>query len=526
MSDSPVDTATEPTATPPEPVPEAPGDGPHYLSHKQIMVVMGGLMAGMLLAALDQSIVGTALPTIVSQLGGIDKLSWVVTAYLLTSTAATPLWGKISDLYGRRIIFQSAIVIFLIGSALAGLSQNMGELIGFRAVQGIGGGGLMSLAFAIIGDVIPPRERGRYQGLMGAVFGLSSVAGPLLGGWFTDSIGWRWIFYINLPIGLGALVVCSFALKLPVDRREHSIDYLGSAAIVTGVTSLLLYLNWAGTSYGWASWQGLLLLGAAILLTAGFIVIERRAAEPILPLRLFRNPIFSVGNGFGFFAGFAMFGGIIYLPVYLQAVQGMSATKSGLGMLPAVAGIMATAITSGRLMARTGKYKIFPIVGAAVIIGSLVLLSTLSNTTAYWQVALYAFAFGAGLGLTMQTMVTAIQNSVDFRDMGVATASATFFRQIGASIGTAIFGTVLTSRLAHYMKQEFAGGAAGSGGGAKLDANNVQAIQHLPAVVKEHVTAAFAHSIGDLFLTGVPFIAVALVFALVLKEKPLAASAD
>ncbi|MFC1442728.1 MDR family MFS transporter [Streptacidiphilus sp. N1-10] len=522
MSDSPVDTATEPTGTPPEPSPEAPADGPNYLSHKQIMVVMGGLMAGMLLAALDQSIVGTALPTIVSQLGGIDKLSWVVTAYLLTSTAATPLWGKISDLYGRRIIFQSAIVIFLIGSALAGLSQNMGELIGFRAIQGIGGGGLMSLAFAIIGDVIPPRERGRYQGLMGAVFGLSSVAGPLLGGWFTDSIGWRWIFYINLPIGLGALVVCSFALKLPVNRREHSIDYLGSAAIVTGVTSLLLYLNWAGTSYGWASWQGLLLLGASILLTAGFILIERRAAEPILPMRLFRNPIFSVGNGFGFFAGFAMFGGIIYLPVYLQAVQGMSATKSGLGMLPAVAGIMATAITSGRLMAKTGKYKIYPIVGAVVIIGSLLLLSTLSNSTAYWQVALYAFAFGAGLGLTMQTMVTAIQNSVDFRDMGVATASATFFRQIGASIGTAIFGTVLTSRLAHYMKQEFAGSGGAGGGGAKLDANNVQAIQHLPAAVKGHVTNAFAHSIGDLFLTGVPFIAIALVFALLLKEKPLA----
>ena len=521
MSENPVDTATDPTPSP-DADPAAAPDGPSYLSHKQIMVVMGGLMAGMLLAALDQSIVGTALPTIVSQLGGIDKLSWVVTAYLLTSTAATPLWGKISDLYGRRIIFQTAIVVFLVGSALAGLSQNMGELIGFRALQGIGGGGLMSLAFAIIGDVIPPRERGRYMGLMGAVFGLASVAGPLLGGWFTDSIGWRWIFYINLPIGIGAFIVCSFALRLPVNRREHSIDFLGAAAIVAAVTSLLLYLNWAGTSYGWASWQGLALLLGSVLLVVAFVAIELRAAEPILPMRLFRNQIFSVGNGFGFFAGFAMFGGIIYLPLYLQAVKGMSAMESGLGMLPAIAGIMATSIVSGRIMAKTGKYKIYPIAGAVLIIISLVLLSGLTNTTPYWQVAVYAFVFGSGLGMTMQTVVTAVQNSVHFSDMGVATASATFFRQIGASIGTAIFGTVLTTRMAHYMQQQFAGVPGGLKSAGTLDVNNIQAIHALPEPVKVHVTAAFAEAIGDLFLAGIPFIGIALVFALVLKEKKLA----
>ncbi|MFD0331128.1 MFS transporter [Streptacidiphilus monticola] len=349
--------------------------------------------------------------------------------------------------------------------------------------------------------------------MMGAVFGLSSVAGPLLGGWFTDSIGWRWVFYINLPVGIAALVVCSFALKLPVNRREHSIDYAGATAIVLGVTSLLLYLNWAGTSYGWGSWQGLALLLGSIAVTVVFVLIELRAKEPILPMRLFRNPVFRMGNGFGFFAGFAMFGGIIYLPVYLQAVQGMSATKSGLGMLPAVAGIMFTAIGSGRIMAKTGKYKIYPIVGALVIIGSLLLLSRITNHTPYWQVAIFAFIFGAGLGLTMQTLVTAIQSAVDFRDMGVATASATFFRQIGASIGTAIFGTVLTSRLKHYM------GPAPAG--QKMDTNNVQAIQHLQEPIKSHVTAAFAHAIGDLFLVGVPFIVIALGFALVLKEVPL-----
>ncbi|HEV2870905.1 MAG TPA: MDR family MFS transporter, partial [Actinomycetota bacterium] len=335
--------------------------GPSYLSHRQILIVLAGVMAGMLLFALDQGIVGTALPRIVSELGGLDKLSWVVTAYLLTSTATTPLWGKISDLYGRRLIFQVAIVIFLLGSALSGLSQDMGQLIAFRALQGIGGGGLFAIALSIIGDVIPPRERGRYQGYFGAVFGVSSVAGPLLGGWLTDGPGWRWIFYINLPVGLAALFVTSAVLKMPVVRRQHKIDYLGAAAIVGAVTCLLLYLDWRGVGYGWTEAGAMALLGAAVLLTAAVIWIERRAVEPIIPMRLFRNQLFSVGNAFAFLVGIVMFGTIIFLPVYFQTVMGLSPTQSGLALLPAIVGIFSTSITSGQLITRTGRYKIYPV---------------------------------------------------------------------------------------------------------------------------------------------------------------------
>lgn len=492
-----------------------------YLSHRQILTVMFGIMSGMFLAALDQSIVGVALPRITSDLGGLEHLAWVVTAYLLASTSTTPLWGKISDLYGRKKIFQLAIVIFLIGSMLCGLSQNMPQLIAFRALQGIGGGGLMSIALAIIGDVIPPRERGRYQGYFGAVFGVSSVAGPLIGGWLTDAISWRWIFYVNLPIGILALVLTTIALQMPLPRRQHSIDYLGAGLVVAAVSSLLLYLNWAGEHYGWGDIRALWLLAASIILTVLFIFVENRAEEPILPMRLFKGSIFSVGNAFGFLSGLAMFGGIIFLPIYFQGVMGMSPTKSGLAMVPMVVGILSMSITSGLLVTKTGKYKIFPIIGSALIIVALYLLSTLKVDTPYWQIAFYAFFFGLGLGFTMQTVMVAVQNAVPFRDMGVATSSLTFTRSLGGAIGTAIFGAILNSRLATHLadlavKEGF--------DMATLPAEatgNIQAMQHLPEPAKSLVLGAYTDAITDLFLYAIPFVVVALLISFLLKEIPL-----
>jgi EmrB/QacA subfamily drug resistance transporter len=496
-------------------------DEHHYLTHQQIVVVLFGLMAGVLLAALDQSIVGTALPTIVSDLGGLDKLAWVVTAYLLTATASTPLWGKISDLYGRRHIFQAAILVFLAGSVLCGLSQNLPQLIAFRAIQGIGGGGLMSLAFSIIGDIIPPRERGRYQGYFGAVFGVASVAGPLLGGWFTDGPGWRWIFYVNLPVGIAALVITSMSLKLPTVRREHTLDYLGAGLIVASVSSLLLYLDWAGKEYGWFAAGPLALLIAAVAMTVLFVMVEQRAAEPIIPLRLFRNEVFAVGNLYGFLAGVAMFGAIIFLPFYLQAVMGMSPTQSGLAMLPAVFGILTTSIISGRLITRTGRYKIFPILGAAILIIALLMLSRLQVGTPYWQLALFELAFGAGLGMTMQTIVTAVQNAVEYRDLGTATSTTTFFRQMGGTIGAAVFGAILTNRLAVHLIEQVGPAAVAAQGNGAVNINNLQAIRALPGPAKTSVLTAFTHALNDVFLVGVPVVALAFVVALFLKELPL-----
>ena len=508
---------TEPTIDKPA---QVGGVVPTIFTHRQIMVILSGLMTGMLLAALDQTIVSTALPTIVGDLGGLQHLSWVVTAYLLASTASTPLYGKISDLYGRKPVFRFAIVVFLIGSALAGLSTQMWELIGARAIQGLGAGGLMALAFAIIGDVIPPRERGRYQGYFGAVFAVSSVAGPLLGGFFVEHLSWHWIFFINIPLGIVALVVTDRALHgLRHVRREHSIDYLGAGLLVAGVSTLLLGLVNGGDA-GWASAQTIGLLGGGLLLSAAFLLWEARAAEPILPLRLFRNRIFSVSSGIGFAIGFAMFGAIVFLPVYLQIVRGVSPTQSGLELLPLMAGLFTASVISGRRITTTGRYKRFPIAGTAITAVGLALLSTLGSDTPYWRTALFMLTLGVGIGLVMQVIVLAMQNSVDPRDMGVATSSATFFRSLGGTFGTALFGTILTNRLASELAQRLPAAALHGVNTSQLT-GSPQVIAALPAAVREPVISSFVAALSTVFESAVPVVLLAFALTWFLQEIKL-----
>jgi len=513
---------------------------PAGLTHRQILVVLSGLMTGMLLAALDQTIVSTALKQIVEDLDGLDHYTWVVTAYLLTSTATTPLYGKISDLYGRRPVFQFAIITFLVGSLLAAFSTNMNELIATRAIQGLGGGGLMALTFTIIGDIIPPRERGRYQGYFGAVWGLSSVAGPLLGGYFSDSgtilgiTGWRWIFLINLPFGIVALVVTSLVLHIPKVRREHKIDYLGAITMIAAVSSLLLAIAYSVPAYGWGDTLTIAYFAVGILLTLVFLQIERKASEPILPLNLFKNDIFSVTSGIGFIIGAGMFGALVMLPLYLQVVQGNSATESGLKLIPFMLGILIMSITTGKLISKSGKYKKFPLIGSLVMTLGLLMMTTLSISTPFWQLAIYAMLIGMGLGLTMPTMVVAVQNAVDFKDMGVATGANTFFRSLGAAFGSAIFGTILTKRLAVHLDQGMSQLAATNPTAAKSFnpallgelQNSTSVLKNLPVQVKETVLQSFVYSFHDVFWTAAPVTALGFIFALLLREIPLRSNED
>ncbi|KAB1148740.1 MFS transporter [Streptomyces luteolifulvus] len=510
------------------------GDAPAVTGHQpeardphvpgNVLVSIGALLLGMLLAALDQTIVSTALPTIVSDLGGLAHLSWVVTAYLLASTAATPLWGKLGDQYGRKRLFQTAIVIFLVGSALCGMAQNMPQLIAFRALQGLGGGGLMVLSMAIVGDLVPPRERGRYQGLFGAVFGATSVLGPLLGGLFTEHLSWRWVFYINLPVGIVALAVIATVLRIPHRAAQHVIDYLGTFLIASVATCLVLVASLGGTTWDWDSPQiiGLAVLGVALAVV--FVSVERRAAEPVLPLKLFWIRTFTLSAVISFIVGFAMFGAMTYLPTFLQVVQDVSPTMSGVHMLPMVIGMLLASTASGQIVSRTGRWKVFPIAGTGVTTLGLLLLHKLDEHSSTAEMSGSFFVFGLGLGLVMQVLVLIVQNAVSYEDLGVATSGATFFRSIGASFGVAVFGAVFAGRLGDKLTDAFRGARLPPGISADTLEADPRGIAELPPGLRPAALHAYASAITDVFLYAAPVALLGFVLAWFFKEDRLRGS--
>jgi EmrB/QacA subfamily drug resistance transporter len=481
----------------------------------RLRLIFLALMLVLLLASLDQTIVSTALPTIVGDLGGISHLSWVVTAYLLSATIAGPLYGKLGDLYGRKLVLQVAIVLFLVGSALCGLSQNMAELIGFRTLQGLGAGGLIVVTFAVIGDVIQPRERGKYQGYFGAVFGFSTVVGPLLGGFFVDNLSWRWIFYVNLPVGAVALAVIGLAFHARVDRQRHAMDYLGAALLAGTLASIVLFTSLGGTTWAWGSPQIVLLVSLSVVLLPLFLLVESRAAEPILPLSLFRNRTFSVTSAVGFIVGFSLFGAITYLPLYLQVTKGSSPTRSGLQLTPLMAGVLVTSILSGQLISRLGRYRAFPIAGTAIVAVSMFLLSRIEADTSTWVAALDAAVLGLGLGMVMQVLVLAVQNSVDHSVLGVATSGSTMFRQIGGSIGVALFGTIFASRLHAELAQRLPSGVH------IPNVINPAGIRRLPPPAHRAFADAVAASLHPVFLVAGVVSLVAFALTWLLREVPL-----
>jgi EmrB/QacA subfamily drug resistance transporter len=481
----------------------------------RLRLIFLALMLVLLLASLDQTIVSTALPTIVGDLGGISHLSWVVTAYLLSATIAGPLYGKFGDLYGRKLVLQIAIVLFLLGSALCGLSQNMAELIGFRTLQGLGAGGLIVVTFAVVGDLIPPRERGKYQGYFGAVFGFSTVVGPLLGGFFVDNLSWRWIFYVNLPVGAVALAVIAFAFHAPADRRRHAMDYLGALTLAGTLASIVLFTSLGGTTWAWDSPQIIGLIVLSVVLLPLFVFIEGRAAEPILPLSLFRNHTFAVTSAVGFVVGFALFGAITYLPLYLQVTKGASPTRSGLQLTPLMAGVLITSIFSGQAISRLGRYRVFPIVGTAVMALSMFLLSQVEAGTSTWVAALYAAILGLGLGMVMQVLILAVQNSVDHSVLGVATSGSTMFRQIGGSIGVALFGTIFANRLHTEL-------AARLPDGVRIPkVINPAGIRHLPPAAHAAFADAVAAALHPVFIVAGTVSLIGFALTWLLHDVPL-----
>lgn len=491
---------------------------PSPLAHRQVLVAFSGLLLVLLLAALDSTIVSTALPTIVGELGGLEHLAWVVTGYLLAQTIVTPIYGKFGDLYGRKLVLQSAIVLFLVGSALCGMSRSMTQLILFRFVQGLGGGGLNVTTQAVVGDIVSPRERGRYQGIFGAVFGLASIAGPLLGGYFTTHLSWRWIFYVNLPLGIVALVVLAATLPAQSQRRSHAIDYAGAGLLAVALSGMTLVADVGGTAFPWSSGLVLGLIAVTTVGLVGFVLVERRAREPVLPPHLFGQRTFSVTSLIGLIVGFALFGSVTYLPVYLQLVKGVGPTQSGLEMLPMMGGMLVTSIVSGQLISRTGRYKLFPVVGTAVMSLGLFLLSRLTVASSTWMASLDMLLLGLGLGLVMQVLVIAVQNAVDYADLGVATSGATLFRLVGGSLGTAVLGAIFAHRLSVNLARLLPAGASGApiGGGM-----TTAALARMPAAARSAYLQAFTASLSTVFLVATVVCATGFILAWLLPERPL-----
>ncbi|MEU9701066.1 MDR family MFS transporter [Streptomyces sp. NPDC047981] len=485
---------------------------------RSVRVVLLALMIAMLLAMLDNMIIGTAMPTIVGELGGLAHLSWVVTAYTLATAASTPIWGKLGDMYGRKGVFLTSIVIFLIGSALSGMAQDMGQLIGFRAVQGLGAGGLMVGVMAIIGDLIPPRERGKYQGMMAGVMALAMIGGPLVGGTITDHWGWRWSFYINLPLGAVALAMITAVLHLPKKQRDRSvrIDFLGAGLLTVGITAIVLVTTWGGTEYAWGSATIVGLSVAGVLALAAFLWAENRAADPVVPLHIFRSRNFTLMSVIGFLTGFVMFGAVLFLPLFQQSVQGASATNSGLLLLPMLLAMMVVSLISGRITTNSGKYKIFPIIGTALMVIGLFLLAQMDTDTSRLTSGVYMAVLGAGMGFLMQITMLVAQNSVEMKDMGVASSSTTLFRTLGSSFGVAIMGALFTSRVQDEMAAR--GGSALTQQSAQLDAASLAKLPEALREAYQHAVAAGTHSA---FLVGAAVAVVGFVLAFLVKEVAL-----
>ncbi|MBZ0130108.1 MAG: MFS transporter [Rhodobacteraceae bacterium] len=491
-----------------------PSAAPAETPEPSTRLVISAVAVMLLLASLDQTIVSTALPTIVADLGGLDHLSWVVTAYLLTSTVTAPLYGKLGDLYGRKVMMQISVVIFLAGSALAGLSQSMWFLIASRAIQGIGGGGLFVLALTVIADVIPPRERSKIQGVFGGVFGLSSIAGPLVGGFFVDTLSWHWIFYINLPLGLASLVIFALAFKPRGTRQTHRIDYAGAALLTAALSAVVLFTSLGGRSLAWDSAPILILIAIAVASLLAFVLVEARASEPVLPLSLFGYNNFRVMSGVGFLTGSAMLGAITFLPLYLQVAKGVSPTASGLQMMPLMFGILVGSIGAGQVMGRTGRYRILPIIGMAVLCGAMLLLAGLRPDTPTWMVMAMMALVGVGLGPTMSVGTTSVQNAVPQEMLGVATAGFTLARQIGGAIGVALFGALFAVRLGNALGRSLPEGV-------EPGSLNAAAVARLPEATRVQVLDAFTAALQPIFLVSAATAALAFVLAWRLIEIPL-----